>query len=1667
MNMEINNQRDRIAKLKINNKVYNIYDGLNTVGRQREATVNIKNLNVSQNHAVIITLKGEHFVTDLNSSNGTYCDNIRIPPFKLQQVKHNSKIKFGDVLGTYTTEELDLDLTENVEATQDFTQTFYGRNTQIVDTTFNNNSEVEDIHEAPTQVVPFSQFKIPRSVTIVEEDIHEAITQPFDIVKAKNESNKSNELSISTNETINKENVEPTKNTNADFPSSSMLIDMHNIADGCHNDYLPFLENKDSFVCESNDSNQKSGSSSESARQIVDYESVEPCIANEDVAQTSIQEDRIENNDNLDCLDEDELTDCEDNVAVEEIPKTNNEILDHNSNDSTDLLKMDPKSDVSKTVIESDGTDPVEETGNDIPVMQSNDNTEKQNSVENKAPEEGEETDTEIDIPTEPNKNHINNLDDNRDSNDSSDFFKLDKPTKELEQPLDLGKLNINSSGKTTSTQSSSSECFNFKKKTVCQINDSSSDTDEDLNFRRAKKSSRIINSQDIESDSTDDEDLFKNKRKSSVTLEGSVNTNDDLSRSNVIARDSIINESDTEENLSNRVDFEKSIPATQNISAAELNDTDCIPATQEIGSIMPAKPKTLSQITNASSEESFRFGLTEMMTEESQAANKNINSQEPCYSKSLKSPVLIREERDDNELYDGATQKIDLPKKNTENSYEDNTDLYLASAQKVQPKKTAPETTETAIEEPPQALNKSKNSQEPCCSKSLKSPVLARDESEETDDTQLFEVQTQKIDFSKKTTENIYEDNTDLYLASTQKLQLVKPITSNILDESDGVSQLYDVATQKLDIPKKNAAKPAPITSKQTDESDFYLAATQQLPLDLGKKSALNKDDTDGIFSAPTQKVLKPTPNDLDPDDDDEDDDVFDKPTQYVPVSNVPKKFSFKKIDCNLDGSLSTLLKHDSERDMIKSSIEVDFSDLATHHVENRPVNPISQVLEKTFEEETEKMKMEEKLSVENKNEENNSKLNSDEDLVEKPDTTASKTVIPRKIKEREIEEVNKSNKDQKSKKETLPENKDKNGEKELSADSNKNIATNVNTQVSGSKRAPTKNKELSIDESKGNPTKPKTSKAKSSNFFNTQQLLEVLDDSSDVEDKAASVEKEHVTAESSLKHKVTKIDDTVPVHLSKEEEKAIPARTRKPRKRLLSTEGETSKTRKISVKEDKTAAPQAVRVSRRKLLSSSELNENLSIKEPYQEERTNTTINTTTSEINQSIAILESKIMKTKKSNTTLVNIGHLDLKVPKNRRSMAIVEQDEVLPADNTRKSNITRGRSKVSTKKSLPEKSSVSLRGTRKALTETVKPSASSTSAIMTESRVAKMFPENSVVVRTMRGEQKSVETSSKNSEQASKIILDKNVSEKTKKDIPESKNETKETSDSIQKPMAKLRASRVGKKVTVSEDNGSESSDAGSRRSESVVKTYPGKSTKRKHVMDRTASESSDASSISSMSTPKKQKMQLSETFSSPERGLRRQKPKVVFTMMESPQMESFIKHLGGSVVDSVTTCTVLVTEHVKRSQKLLCAVGSGKPICSPKWIIASKKAHEFLDPWDYILHDTEAEKKWKFSLKESLNKSKDHKLLENHHFLIQVITAVDVLRGAIEACGGKCIAKIPSSPLNNTYVISSPENQTKYKRILKQHASVKVIEAEAIFDGVLRQELRFSNHFLT
>lgn len=91
---------------------------------------------------------------------------------------------------------------------------------------------------------------------------------------------------------------------------------------------------------------------------------------------------------------------------------------------------------------------------------------------------------------------------------------------------------------------------------------------------------------------------------------------------------------------------------------------------------------------------------------------------------------------------------------------------------------------------------------------------------------------------------------------------------------------------------------------------------------------------------------------------------------------------------------------------------------------------------------------------------------------------------------------------------------------------------------------------------------------------------------------------------------------------------------------------------------------------------------------------------------------------------------------------------------------------------------------------------------------------------------------------------------------------------------------------------------------------------------------------------------------------------------------------------GVSEATDIATCSVLLTDKVRRTVKFLCALSRGIPIISVKWIEDSVEKNECLDFNDYILKDTEAEKKFGFNLQESLETANTKKLFEEFTILL-------------------------------------------------------------------------------
>ena len=68
-----------------------------TIGRDPANNIVLKDKMVSRFHVELQKIKDEFFVKDLNSSNGTYINDIKIPQNKYAKLQRNDKIRLGKI----------------------------------------------------------------------------------------------------------------------------------------------------------------------------------------------------------------------------------------------------------------------------------------------------------------------------------------------------------------------------------------------------------------------------------------------------------------------------------------------------------------------------------------------------------------------------------------------------------------------------------------------------------------------------------------------------------------------------------------------------------------------------------------------------------------------------------------------------------------------------------------------------------------------------------------------------------------------------------------------------------------------------------------------------------------------------------------------------------------------------------------------------------------------------------------------------------------------------------------------------------------------------------------------------------------------------------------------------------------------------------------------------------------------------------------------------------------------------------------------------------------------------------------------------------------------------------------------------------------------------------
>ncbi|XP_063385409.1 uncharacterized protein LOC134671473 isoform X4 [Cydia fagiglandana] len=171
---------------------------------------------------------------------------------------------------------------------------------------------------------------------------------------------------------------------------------------------------------------------------------------------------------------------------------------------------------------------------------------------------------------------------------------------------------------------------------------------------------------------------------------------------------------------------------------------------------------------------------------------------------------------------------------------------------------------------------------------------------------------------------------------------------------------------------------------------------------------------------------------------------------------------------------------------------------------------------------------------------------------------------------------------------------------------------------------------------------------------------------------------------------------------------------------------------------------------------------------------------------------------------------------------------------------------------------------------------------------------------------------------------------------------------------------------------------------------------------------------------------------------------------VLFTAFSNDDVRSKLEKLGAVIVTDVMSCTVLVTLQIKRTFKLLCAVGLGRPIVGPEWVQACADTNTIVDPWLYLIKDSQAERRFQFSLEKTLKGRRN--FLEGYHVSStpSVMPTAPEMKLIVQCSGG---VWQPSGA--NWVCVTSAADRGMWAALRRRGAAL--VSTEFILGGVLRQ----------
>ncbi|NWT61002.1 MDC1 protein, partial [Erythrocercus mccallii] len=138
--------------------------------------------------------------------------------------------------------------------------------------------------------------------------------------------------------------------------------------------------------------------------------------------------------------------------------------------------------------------------------------------------------------------------------------------------------------------------------------------------------------------------------------------------------------------------------------------------------------------------------------------------------------------------------------------------------------------------------------------------------------------------------------------------------------------------------------------------------------------------------------------------------------------------------------------------------------------------------------------------------------------------------------------------------------------------------------------------------------------------------------------------------------------------------------------------------------------------------------------------------------------------------------------------------------------------------------------------------------------------------------------------------------------------------------------------------------------------------------------------------------------------------------RVLFTgLVASPALLVALGTLGGTEATSVTDCSHLVTDGIRRTLKFLCALGRGIPIVTPQWLLESSHSGRPLSPGPFLPRDPSHERHFGFRLRPALARARARPLLQGYqvHVTPSVQPCPKDMRDIVTCCGGTFLPQLP------------------------------------------------------